>query len=224
MTTAILDYRAGNLESVRLALARVGGNPVVTDDAKTIAGADRLVFPGVGSAAHCMRNIRERGFDRVLADAMRTGKPVLAICIGLQLLFDRSDEDDGVDALGLLPGRARKFAPPPDDPLCKIPHMGWNRVEYVAPHPLLPEGGAGDYYFVHSYYASPAWHSPRTVHEPADGREAGAVHGATEYAGVAFASMVGKGSFFAAQCHPEKSAGDGLALLERFCAWDGSPC
>ncbi|MDR1613135.1 MAG: imidazole glycerol phosphate synthase subunit HisH [Planctomycetota bacterium] len=223
---AILDYRAGNLESVRSALAHVGAEPVVTDDPSVIARADRLVFPGVGSAAHCMRNIRERGFDRVLADALRAGRPTLAICIGQQLLFDRSDEDGGVAALGLLPGRVKRFVPLADDPSCKIPHMGWNRVQYLRPHPLLPsDRDGGDFYFVHSYFASPAWAGDPVEHEPEDEtREPGVVYGATEYAGIAFASMVGKGPFFAAQFHPEKSAGDGLGILERFAGWDGSPC
>lgn len=224
---AILDYDAGNIQSVYSALRHVGGDPAVTSDPGEIERADRLVFPGVGSAAQCMRNILGRGFDRALATARLAGKPVLAVCIGIQMLFDYSEEDGGVKALGLFPGRVRRFVPPPGDPWCKIPHMGWNRTRHVAPHPLLPEGSAtGEYYFVHSYYVEPAWDDPLAAHGPAagDGRKPGVVHGVTEYAGVPFAAMVGAGSFFAMQFHPEKSAEDGLAILERFIRWNGAPC
>ncbi len=221
---AILDYDAGNIESVRLALRRVGGEPEFVRDAAAAARAERIVFPGVGTAAHCMANLRARGFDSALRDAVAAGKPVLAICVGMQLLFDHSEEDGGVDALGILPGRVRRFSPP--DPVAeKVPHMGWNHAAMPKRHPLLqddpdnpdsaetPRGG--DFYFVHSYYA-----------EPAGDGAADIVHGVTEYAGVAFASMAGKGSLFAAQFHPEKSGETGLAMLRRFLRWDGrtAPC
>jgi glutamine amidotransferase len=201
---AILDYDAGNIESVRSALAHVGGTPVFVKDAAEAANAERIVFPGVGSAAQCMTNLRARGFDRLLADAVARGVPVLAVCIGMQLLFDSSDEDGGVDALGLLPGRVVKFAP--KDRAMKVPQMGWNRTERTKAHPLL-EGGAADFYFVHSYYVEPANDE--------------VVYGRTDYAGVRFAAMAGKGSLFACQFHPEKSGEAGLAILRRFLKWDG---
>ncbi len=224
--TAILDYNAGNVESMRLALDHVGARPFITSDLAEIAGAERLVFPGVGSAAQCMAAIRERQLDAALKKALHYGKPVLAVCIGIQLLFDYSQEDGGVEALGILPGAVEKFVKPASDPLLKIPHMGWNRVEYLAAHPLLPKDrSSGDYYFVHSYYAVPAWEEEGVKHSAtAIGRDAGAVYGAALYAGIAFAAMVGRGSLFAAQFHPEKSGETGLALLERFSKWDGQPC
>ncbi len=207
---AILDYDAGNIESVRLALRRVGGEPEFVRDAAAASRAERIVFPGVGTAAHCMANLRARGFDKALRDAVAAGKPVLAICVGMQLLFDHSEEDGGVDALGILPGRVRRFAPA--DPVSeKVPHMGWNHAAHPQKHPLLADSPrGGDFYFVHSYYAEPAGDNP-----------AGVVFGVTEYAGVAFASMAGKGSLFAAQFHPEKSGEAGLAILRRFLQWDG---
>lgn len=223
---AILDYGAGNVESVRLALRHVGGEPELVADAAGAAAADRIVFPGVGSAAQCMRALRARGFDAALRDAVAMGKPVLAICIGMQLLFDASEEDGGVEALGIMPGTVRRLVPPPGDKETKIPHMGWNHVAMPRRHPLLPDSLAGgDYYFVHSYYAEPAWDDPAVAHAaPAAGRTPGLVYGATSYAGIAFAAMAGAGSLFAAQFHPEKSGEAGLGILRRFLDWDGRPC
>lgn len=224
--TAILDYNAGNVESMRLALDHVGARPVITSDPALIRRADRVVFPGVGSAAQCMRNFRERRLDQALAEALLVGKPILAVCIGIQLLFDHSDEDGGVAALGVLPGRVERFVRPADDPLVKIPQMGWNRVRYARPHPMLPPPGeARDYYFVHSYYPVPAWDDDAVRHYPPEpGRESGIVHGVSDHAGVDFAAVVGRGSLVAAQFHPEKSGEAGLDMLERFKNWDGAPC
>ncbi len=222
---AILDYDAGNIESVRLALRHVGGSPEFVRDADAAARADRIVFPGVGTAKQCMTNLKARGFDETLRQAVAEGKPVLAICIGMQLLFDASEEDGGVDALGLLPGRNIRFRPA--DPVKeKVPHMGWNHAAMPRQHPLLPpELPGGDFYFVHSYHAVPAWDDATVIHETLPpGREPGIAYGATEYAGVTFASMIGRGSLFAAQFHPEKSAGAGLDILRRFLRWDGTPC
>lgn len=225
-TLTILDYDAGNIESVRLALRHVGGRPEFARDAASADRADRIVFPGVGSAAQCMANLRARGFDKVLVNALAEEKPVLAICIGMQLLFDRSEEDGGVEALGILPGRVARFRPA--EPADKVPHMGWNRVETPARHALLPSAHpGGDFYFVHSYYVEPAWpdgHVERAADIPLVGRRAGVVFGRSEYAGIAFASMVGRDSLFAAQFHPEKSGEAGLDMLERFLKWDGRPC
>ncbi|MDR2391837.1 MAG: imidazole glycerol phosphate synthase subunit HisH [Planctomycetota bacterium] len=221
---AILDYDAGNIESVRLALRHVGGQPEFARDGAAAAGAERIVFPGVGSACHCMDNLRARGFDRLLAESLAKGIPILAICIGMQLLFDFSEEDGGVAALGVLPGRVRRFQPP--NPFLKVPHMGWNHVATPRRHPLLPSDlPGGDFYFVHSYYPEPGWEDPAVSHFPSgNGRPAGIVYGVTEYAGAVFASAAGTGSLFATQFHPEKSAAAGLGILERFLKWDGSPC
>lgn len=224
---AILDYDAGNIESVRLAFRHVGGNPEIVSDAARADRADRLVFPGVGSAAQCMRNLRARSFDRVLRDAVAAGKPVLAVCIGIQLLFTHSDEDDGVDVLGILPGRAVRFRP--DGSFTKVPHMGWNHVTMPRRHPLLPDGlDGGDFYFVHSYYVRPGWNDPAVECDSRrDGEREinpGVVYGVTEYSGVRFCSMAGTGSLFAAQFHPEKSGENGLEMVRRFLDWDGRPC
>jgi glutamine amidotransferase len=171
-----------------------------------------------------MYNLRKRGFASFLKDALARNVPVLAICVGMQLVFDRSDEDGGVEALGILPGFVRRFRP--RDRRDKVPHMGWNRTAMPRRHPLLPESLSGaDFYFVHSYYPEPAWEGPAAA--PAvrlRGRAAGVVYGVTDYAGISFASMAGQGSLFAAQFHPEKSAAAGLDILRRFIAWDGKPC
>lgn len=221
---AILDYDAGNIESVRLALRHVGGDPVFVRDAATAAKAERIVFPGVGTAGQCMKNLRAQGFDNVLRDAVAKGTPVLAICIGMQLLFDSSNEDGGVEALGILPGRAALFRP--TDPRDKVPQMGWNHVAMPRRHPLLPDDPTGgDFYFVHSYYIEPAWDDADVVHAPTKpGSEAGTVYGTADYAGVTFTAMAGRGSLFAAQFHPEKSGETGLAILRRFLHWDGTTC
>ncbi len=241
---AILDYDAGNIESVRLALRHVGGSPVFARDAREAEKAERLVFPGVGSAGQCMRNLRERGLDGALRQAVAEGKPVLAVCIGMQLLFERSDEDGGVSGLGLLPGDVRLFKPA--DRRDKVPHMGWNRTRIVRPHPLL-ESAPLDAYYVHSYFVEPAWEDEFAAHgfpenpdldqgsRSGDGGKAGRVlaepgriHGVADYAGFAFAAMVGRGSLFATQFHPEKSGAGGLAVLRRFLHWNGQlngkPC
>jgi len=230
---AILDYGAGNIASMRLAFRHLGVKARFVRRAADAAEAERLVFPGVGSAAACMAEIRKRGFDRTLAEARERGTPTLAVCIGLQLLFDFSDEDGGVETLGFWPGAVRRFTFPAESgETPKVPHMGWNRVRRLAPHPLWPPQETVEdeaYYFVHSYHAVPGWSAggnvicePRTVavqHFPAP-----TVCGATEYGGRVFASAFGAGSFFATQFHPERSGSAGLALLRRFADWDGSPC
>lgn len=221
---AILDYDAGNIESVRLALWHVGGNPQFVKDAKAVAEAERIVFPGVGSARQCMANFISRGFDKALVDALERRIPVLAICIGMQLLFDSSEEDGGVRGLGILPGRVVRFRP--DNAETKVPHMGWNHAKKLSGHPLLPDDTAGDdYYFVHSYYVSPGWNVTGVdSSENQSSIPPGVIYGQTDYAGLSFSSMAGKDSLFAVQFHPEKSAEAGLGILERFLRWDGRVC
>lgn len=225
----VLDYDAGNLTSMGWALKHVGAEVRVARSAAEADGAERIVFPGVGSAASCMEKLRERGFDRVLAEAYRNNIPTLAVCIGMQLLFETSDEDGGVPALGILPGAVRRFSLPSSTG-AKIPHMGWNRVKRAAPHPLWGDGATADgeaFYFVHSYHAVPGWDTGGAVlSEPAATKmeHAPRVYGATEHGGCAFASAAGAGSFFAVQFHPERSGEAGLALLRRFARWEGAPC
>ena len=192
---AILDYGAGNLTSVRLAFAAVGADATVTSDPAVAAKADKVVFPGVGAAKRAMENLRRLGLDRAVRDAVSADKPFLGICLGMQILFERSEEDGGVDCLGVLPGRVRRF---PAVPGVKVPEIGWNQVT-AAGEPNLADG---EFYFVHSYYAETC---PYTV-------------GVTEYAGVSFTSAVRRGRLVAYQFHPEKSGRLGLALLREFAA------
>ena len=204
---AIVDYKAGNLTSVRLAFDAIAIEAVPTADPAVLARADRIVFPGVGAAASAMANLRATGLIDTLRARIAAGVPFLGICLGTQILFDRSEEDGGVDALGVLPGTVRKFTP--SDPACKIPHMGWNQVRAARPHPLLegvPDGS--DFYFVHSYYPDPA--------------DRGDVIGTTDYAGIVFASMIGRGNVAATQFHVEKSGKTGLHVLRNFARWDGA--
>lgn len=192
--TVIVDYRAGNLTSVRLAIEAVGGMVQVSSDPDTVAAADRVVFPGVGAAKSAMENLRELGLIDAVREAARS-KPFLGICLGMQILFDRTEEDGGVDCLGILPGQVRRF---PNVTGCKVPEIGWNSVSANDPHGFLNDGE--EFYFVHSYYVEL---NPFTV-------------GRTSYAGVEFASAVRRGQLFATQFHPEKSGRIGLALLRAF--------
>ena len=192
---AIVDYKAGNLTSVRNAFAALGVEAVVTRDPEVIRAADRIVFPGVGAAKSAMENLRELGLEAAVREAAASGKPFLGICLGMQILFAYTEEDGGVDTLGILPGQVRLF---PDVPGFKVPEIGWNQVR-------IKDGGAKDgleYYFVHSYYAEVV---PETV-------------GFTEYAGVTFTAMVKKGNLWACQFHPEKSGRVGLELLKEWLA------
>ena len=203
---AIVDYRAGNLTSVRLAFETIGAAAEVTSDPAAIRAAERSVSPGAGAAGSAMANLAELGLAPVPRERVAAGVPFLGICLGTQILFDRSEEDGGTACLGLLRGEARRFVP--RTRADKIPEMGWNQARFERPHPLLagiPDGA--DFYFVHSYYPAPA--------DPAD-----AVC-TTEYAGTRFASMVGRGNLAATQFHPEKSGRAGLRLLENFARWDG---
>jgi glutamine amidotransferase len=218
---AVVDYGMGNLRSVAKALEHVapGARIDVTADAAAIAAADRVVFPGQGAMPDAMRELTGRGLVPVLREAI-AAKPFLGICLGLQALFEHSEEGDCA-GLGILPGRVRRFAPPAGahsgGERLKVPHMGWNTVRQVpdsstsggAVHPLW-RGIADDsrFYFVHSYYV-----------EPADPHLAA---GTSEYPGR-FCCAVAQGSLFATQFHPEKSQTAGLALLRNFVSWDGRP-
>ena len=194
MTIAVLDYGSGNLHSVSRALARVGGDPVVSGDATQIAAADALVIPGVGHFGACLRAICHHGLDAAISDFRGTGRPVFGVCVGMQVLFEGSDEDPE-EGLAVLPGRVHRL---PDD--VKVPHMGWNTVTWTRPHPYtedLPDGTR--FYFVHSFAPDPG---DDTV-------------GVTEH-GRPFAAAVARENVFATQFHPEKSGEAGLRLYERF--------
>lgn len=203
---AIVDYRAGNLVSVKLALEDLGVRAEISQDPQTIRDAERVIFPGVGAAGSSMHNLAELELAQPLRDAVAQGTPFLGICMGMQACFDHSEEDGGIDCLGLLPGNVRRFQT--DDPLCKIPQMGWNTVRLMRDHPVF--AGIEDdseFYFVHSYYADPG--------------NASILIGATEYAGVGFAAAAGRANLVATQFHPERSGRIGLKLLENFAKWDG---
>jgi len=206
---AVVDYGMGNLRSVAKAVERVapGLGVAVTSDPETVRRAARVIFPGQGAMPDCMRELAVRGLREAVVEAART-KPFLGICIGLQMLFERSDEGD-VSGLGLLPGQVRRF---PDDKMTdgggmrlKVPHMGWNQVRQMLPHALW-EGIAQDarFYFVHSYFPEPA---DRNI-----------VAAEAEY-GVRFTCACARENIFAVQFHPEKSQAAGLRLLANFVAW-----
>lgn len=195
--TAVVDYGAGNLTSVRLAFAALGETVAVTSDPETVRRADRVVFPGVGAAKSAMAKLCERGLEEVVRNAAGSGKPFLGICLGMQILFDHSEEDGGVDALGIFKGRVRRF---PDQAGFKIPEIGWNQVREVDVKGEV--GQRKEFYFVHSYYAEIG---PETV-------------GVSEYAGVEFTAMVKRGKLWACQFHPEKSGRVGLSLLKEWLA------
>jgi glutamine amidotransferase len=201
----IIDYDAGNLRSVQRACTQVGIDAVISADPDALRHADRVIFPGVGAAGAAMRSITANGMDQALGEVIAAGKPVLGICLGLQISFDRSEEN-AQQTLGLLPGVVRRFNL--DCRSLKVPHMGWNEVRVRQPHPLLEAVEPGDeFYFVHAYYP-----------EPADPRHIFAV---TDYE-LEFASAVGFENYFATQFHPEKSGRVGLRLLSSFATWEGT--
>ena len=210
---AVVDYGGSNLRSVAKALAHeapAGTEIVVTDDAAVLAAADRVVFPGQGAIGDCMQRLSERGLVSALREALAS-RPFLGICLGLQSLMTRSDEDGGTPCLDVFPGRVARFpadaGPARDGSPRKIPHMGWNGVRWVHDHPVVAGIASGTrFYFVHSYYVVP---QSRAI-----------VMGETDYIGT-FVSAVAHGFVFATQFHPEKSAAAGLRLLHNFLRWGG---
>ena len=203
---AIVDYKAGNLTSVKLALDAIGAESRITSDPERIRSAERVVFPGVGAAGAGMRALAEANLAPVLCEVIGRGTPFLGVCFGMQLLFYRSEEDGGTKCLGLIEGEVRRFVP--SNPLEKIPHMGWNAVRQVRPHPLFSGiEDESEFYFVHSYYCAPLVSSE--------------IFGTTRYADIDFASVVCRENVFATQFHPERSGRIGLRLYENFLCWDG---
>lgn len=192
----IVDYGMGNLHSVRKAVAAAGGAPVVTGDAALVAAADKVILPGVGAFGDCMRNLEQSGLIPVLRDHIRQDKPFLGICLGMQVLFEESEESPGVPGLGILPGKVIRIPT-----RLKIPHMGWNSLQLKAPCPLLDGAGGRYVYFVHSYCCEPA--------------DKGLVTAVTGY-GYPVVAAVQKGSVTGFQFHPEKSSAAGLEMLRKF--------
>jgi len=209
---AVIDYGMGNLRSVVNALQVVteGRDQVeLTSDPERVLAADRVVFPGQGAARDCMRAIDEYGLREAITTAARQ-QPFLGICMGMQVLIDHSEENQGTDCLGIYSGEVRYFGDGHRDQSgvkLKVPHMGWNRVTQIRPHPLWHSIDDGSrFYFVHSYFL-----------EVADSQ---LLAGSTDY-GFSFTSAIAKDNLFALQCHPEKSAAAGLQLLQNFVNWDG---
>lgn len=210
-TVAVIDYGMGNLHSVASALSHVAPeqNVIVTSDPAVVAAANRVIFPGVGAIRDCMAEIKRLGFDKLLCEQIATGKPVLGICVGMQALMDHSEENGGVDCIGILPGKVRFFGENHTDRTgahLKVPHMGWNQVHHND-HPLWT-GIEQDarFYFVHSFYIS--------------ANDIGQVAATCDY-GVQFHAALAKNNLFAVQFHPEKSHTAGLQLLKNFLYWDG---
>jgi glutamine amidotransferase len=198
----IVDYKAGNLTSVRRALAALGIESRISPDPELVRRAERVIFPGVGHAGTAMAVLKERGLDSALVEAVRRGTPVLGICVGCQIILTRSEEGD-TPGLGLIAGECLRFGAA--EPGIKVPHMGWNAVTVARPHPLLASVRPGDeFYFVHSYYPQPA--------------QAEDVYATCEY-GQPFAAAIGRDNLFAVQFHAEKSGPVGLQLLRNFAEW-----
>ncbi len=201
-TVGIVDYGMGNRRSVEKALERVGARAVLTGDHEALEAADGLIVPGVGAFPAAMERLRATGLDELVVRRARAGTPVLGVCLGMQLLFDRSVELSGDTGLALLPGEVIDLHP--DPPTLKIPHIGWNVVTMTRESPLtdgLPDRVA--FYHVHSFVARPA--------------EASDVLGRGDYGGP-FVSMVARDPIYGVQFHPEKSSTHGLALLRNFTA------
>ena len=196
---AIIDYDAGNLKSVEKALQSIGEDTIVSRDREEILRADKVILPGVGSFCDAMQTLRDYKLDEVIKEVTESGKPFLGICLGLQLLFERSEETPGVEGLGILKGEILRI---PDHEGLKIPHMGWNSLD-IKPEARLFKGLEGNpyVYFVHSYYLKAA--------------DEGIVAATTEYTTHIHAS-VESGNVFACQFHPEKSSDVGLKILKNF--------
>jgi glutamine amidotransferase len=204
---AIVDYRAGNLTSVARALEHLGYRSEITDRPEKIRAADRVLLPGVGAAGATMENLRALGLAEVLRnDVVRAGKPFLGICIGIQVLFDRSEEDSA-DCLGIIPGYVTRYPGSVDARPLKVPQIGWNRVRQTRVHPML--AGVPDnthFYFVNSYYPVPDDPSVTIA--------------ASDY-GVTFTAAIARDNVLATQFHLEKSGAAGLKLLDNFCRIQG---
>ena len=204
LRVAVIDYESGNLRSVSRALAKAGAEPVVTSDPRVLLECPAAVLPGVGAGDSAMKSLNDRGLAGPVQEFVSSGRPFLGVCLGLQLLMDRTEEGDA-SCLGLVSGVTRKL---PDG--LKVPHMGWNQVALKATHPVLD--GIPDnahFYFVHSYYGDPA--------------DEGVVAGVTEY-GRSFCSIIVRDNLVATQFHPEKSGTLGLRLYESFVKYAGGRC
>jgi glutamine amidotransferase len=202
----IVDYDAGNVRSVQRACQQVGLDATISADPEVVRAADKLIFPGVGSATSAIDTLADRGLDEAILAFYASGRPLLGICLGLQILLEHTEEGDK-NCLGLVRGVCERFEFA--DRSIKVPHIGWNQLVIEKPHPMFADIRSGDeFYFVHSYYARPLDNSQ--------------VLGTTEYGDTNFCSVIGKDNLFATQFHLEKSGELGLKLLSGFARW--SPC
>ncbi len=207
---AIIDYDAGNLTSVARAINHLGFKCLITNDTKEIKNANRIIFPGVGAAGSAMESIKRLDLDKAIKDALLSGKPILGICLGTQIIMDYSEEND-TKCIGIIGGKVLSFRfdnKRENISWLKIPHMGWNSVMLQIKHFVLSGLKDNDeFYFVHGYYPAPEDNSHiigTTVH------------------GISFASIIGYNNIIATQFHPEKSGKPGLSILKNFCVWE--PC
>ena len=204
----IIDYNAGNITSVARALQNIGQDFVITDDTKKLDSASHVIFPGVGAAGEAMTYLKEKKLDVWLKHCLKSGKPLMGICLGTQIILDYSEEND-TNCIGLVAGSTKRFPEHLSSAgaALKIPHMGWNSVIFKRAHPVFQNIAPGaEFYFVHSYYPSPA--------------DEAAVLGVTDY-GMDFCSVLAIDNLIAMQFHPEKSGRPGLQILKNFCAWRG---
>ena len=194
---AIIDYGVGNLRSVEKAFAATGCDAIVSGDENVLREAERLVLPGVGAFGACMKALKERGFDRLVREKVSVGTPLLGVCVGMQMLFEESDEFGSTPGLGLLKGSVRRFGNE-----LVVPQVGWNRIHQKREHALFEGVADGAFcYFVHSFYCQP--------------RDEEVIAGETEY-GQRYASVVAQGNVCGVQFHPEKSQDIGLRMLRNF--------
>lgn len=194
---AIIDYGAGNLRSVANAIAKLGYQPTVTGNPDAVLGADAVIFPGVGAAADTMCNLQKSGMAGAIRRLVTEGRPLFAVCVGMQVLLAATEEGGWHECLGIVPGVVRRLPPG-----LKVPHMGWNQVKQAATHPIfdtIPD--EANFYFVHSYYPDP---DDKSV-----------IAGTTDY-GVSMCSILIKGNLVATQFHPEKSGEYGLRMYDNF--------
>ena len=207
---AIIDYQAGNLTSVARDVLHIGYKCVVTHRHEQIEAADRIIFPGVGAAGSAMESLKSYGLDSTLQEMFRSGKPILGICLGTQIIMAHSDENN-TGCLGFLDGNVRTFPekmPSANGIPLKIPHIGWNRIQILHDHPIFSAIKEDDeFYFVHRFYPAP--------------RKKEHILALTDY-GILFPSVVGFDNIIATQFHLEKSGRPGLIMLNNFCKWQ--PC
>jgi len=197
VSVAIIDYGVGNLRSVEKAFAATGCEAIVTGDEAELRAAERLVLPGVGAFGACMKALKERGFERLVRERVREGTPLLGVCVGMQLLFEESDEFGSTPGLGLLKGKVRRFSNE-----LVVPQVGWNRIHQTQPHALFEGIADGSFcYFVHSFYCKP--------------EDEKVITGETEYGGR-YASVIAEENVCGVQFHPEKSQDVGLRMLKNF--------